>query len=239
VIVPVRSVELVAERGPRRFPVARLTRSFLARARPRRRAGVRCRSRHDASRRRGEARLRSVAAARQRRVRPSARKSLLSHSGPQTSTAAPLSVSSLARTVIGCSARYRAGRSRSFAAAVADDDRPAAGVLYVEDACHELADRACEMPSRLEDERRIERVRDFGQPAQVGIEVGLRAAVVGDAKSSAGVESRSRIPSWATSSQSSAGTALRPRRPAPGRGRWEPTWNTGRRGRVLRPLRPA
>ena len=82
----------------------------------------------------------------------------------------------------------QSGSEQVVAAAVADDDRPAAGVLYVEDAGHEPADRACEMPSRLEDERRIERARDFGQPAHVGIEVGLRAAVIGDAKSSAGVE---------------------------------------------------
>src|SRR5439155_23446402 len=80
------------------------------------------------------------------------------------------------------------GPEQVVGAAVADDDRPASRLLHVQDAGDERADRADEMPSGLEEERRAEAACQLGQPRDVWADVRLRAAVVGDPESAARVE---------------------------------------------------
>jgi hypothetical protein len=73
-------------------------------------------------------------------------------------------------------------------AAVADDDRFAAGLLHVQDARDEGADRADQVTARLEDQGRVELPGDVGERSRVSAEIGCRAAAVGNAEPSTGVE---------------------------------------------------
>jgi len=67
------------------------------------------------------------------------------------------------------------GSEQIVAAAVADGDRPAAGLLHVQDAGDERADGTREVASGLQDKRRVEAPRDLGERVHVGGEVRLGA----------------------------------------------------------------